>query len=181
MNNLFVVTGGPGTGKTTLLKALAADGYKVIPEAARVIIREQTKTGGDALPWKNQQLYTDKMLMASIADYKAIQESRSSEISFFDRGVLDAVCYAEMIGYKLSYQVMKEVLRCLYHPTVFILPPWKEIYQTDGERKQDWHEAEQTCAQMKKVYERFGYEIIEVPVGNIAERKEFVLTCIHER
>ncbi len=25
-----------------------------------------------------------------------------------------------------------------YNKTVFILPPWQEIYEKDNERKQDW-------------------------------------------
>ncbi len=47
---LFVVTGGPGSGKTTLIAALAARGYQTTVEAGRAIIREQMETGGTALP-----------------------------------------------------------------------------------------------------------------------------------
>lgn len=180
MKNLFVITGGPGAGKTTLLNALSANGYKTIPEAARAIIREETETetDGEALPWKNKQFYTDKMIAASILDYNRATASQSNEICFFDRGILDAVCYADMIGYVLSKETMEKVLNCQYNPKVFILPPWKEIYQTDNERKQDWQEAEHTYFQMKSTYERFGYKVITVPIGNIDERKEFVLTQI---
>ena len=28
-----------------------------------------------------------------------------------------------------------------YNKSIFILPPWQEIYETDNERKQDWEEA----------------------------------------
>lgn len=178
MKDFFVITGGPGAGKTTLLDALSANGYKTIPEAARGIIREETETDGDALPWKNKQLYTDKMIAVSILDYNRAKASQPNEICFFDRSILDAVCYADMIGYALSTETMKKVLNCSYNPKVFILPPWKEIYQTDNERKQDWQEAEHTYFQMKSTYEKYGYEVINVPIGNINERKEFVLTQI---
>ena len=40
MNRRFVVTGGPGGGKSTLLEALAERGYRVAPEAARRLIGE---------------------------------------------------------------------------------------------------------------------------------------------
>lgn len=175
---LFVITGGPGAGKTTLLNALSANGYKTIQEAARAIIRKETQTNGDALPWKNKQFYADKMIAASILDYNRATASQPNESCFFDRGILDAVCYADMIGYALSTETMKKVLKCSYNPKVFILPPWKEIYQTDNDRKQDWQEAEYTYFQIKSVYERFGYEVINVPIGNIDERKDFVLTQI---
>ena len=85
-----------------------------------------------------------------------------------------------MIGYSLSDDLIERILSCRYHTKVFMLPPWKAIYKTDGERKQDWEEAQQTYKKMKNVYERFGYETIIVPTGNINERKEFVINCINE-
>lgn len=176
MKNLFILSGGPGAGKTTLLNALAAEGYRVIPEAARAIIRQETEINGDALPWKNKELYTDKMIAASILDYNKAAADQPGKICFFDRSILDAVCYAQMIGYLLSADVLDKIQRCLYNPKVFMLPPWKEIYQTDNERKQDWQEVEQTYLQMKNLYEKFSYEVIHVPTGHISKRKEFVLS-----
>jgi predicted ATPase len=38
----FVITGGPGAGKTALLEALRADGSAVAPESARAILRERS-------------------------------------------------------------------------------------------------------------------------------------------
>ena len=41
----YVITGGPSTGKTTLLEELAKRGYKTIPEVARVVIDEGIAAG----------------------------------------------------------------------------------------------------------------------------------------
>ena len=49
--NLYVITGGPGTGKTTVLRELERRGFAVEEEVARRIIREQMESGGNALPW----------------------------------------------------------------------------------------------------------------------------------
>ncbi|HWK57229.1 MAG TPA: AAA family ATPase [Parapedobacter sp.] len=174
MNKLYVITGGPGVGKTTLLNALAADGVTIVTEVARAIIKEQLAAGGDALPWKNKARYTDLMLVASIRDYKRAVERQPKGIHFFDRSVVDAICYAEMIGYSISPSVVKEASACQYHPTIFILPPWREIYETDTERKQTWEEATYTYGQLKIVYQRYGYEIIDVPKGSVEKRKKFV-------
>lgn len=56
--NFFVITGGPGVGKTTLLETLAQQGFPYVPEIAREIIREQVSRNGDALPWANIPAYT---------------------------------------------------------------------------------------------------------------------------
>ncbi|WP_292071911.1 AAA family ATPase [Brevundimonas sp. UBA7534] len=45
-----VVTGGPGSGKTCLIGALAARGHAVAPEAGRADIRRQQAVDGQGLP-----------------------------------------------------------------------------------------------------------------------------------
>jgi predicted ATPase len=43
--NLFVISGGPGAGKMTVLQELAKLGLRYAPEVAREIIREQVRPG----------------------------------------------------------------------------------------------------------------------------------------
>jgi predicted ATPase len=49
-DRFFVVTGGPGFGKTTLVETLAADGIGGMPEAGRAIIQAQVAIGGTHFP-----------------------------------------------------------------------------------------------------------------------------------
>ena len=49
---LFVVTGGPGSGKTTLIDALAQGGCARSIEAGRGVIQDQVAIRGPALPWR---------------------------------------------------------------------------------------------------------------------------------
>lgn len=44
--DFHIITGGPGSGKTTLIDALAALGFQHMPEAGRAIIRDQVEIGG---------------------------------------------------------------------------------------------------------------------------------------
>jgi predicted ATPase len=43
--NFYVITGGPGAGKTSVLEYLAAKGYSYVPETARQIIKERLSKG----------------------------------------------------------------------------------------------------------------------------------------
>src|SRR4051812_6924488 len=43
--NWYVITGGPSSGKSKLLDALAFHGFQVIPEAARILIDEKLSLG----------------------------------------------------------------------------------------------------------------------------------------
>ncbi|MGV0923710.1 AAA family ATPase [Empedobacter tilapiae] len=74
----------------------------------------------------------------------------------------------------ISKHIIELVKQYRYNKTVFILPPWKEIYRTDNERKQDWNEAELTFEKMKETYVEFGYNIILVPKMTLQERIKFV-------
>lgn len=68
-DHLFVVTGGPGTGKSTLIEALARHGIGHMPEAGRAIIRDQVNIGGPALPWGDRALYAELMLGWELRSY----------------------------------------------------------------------------------------------------------------
>lgn len=64
-NPRIVITGGPGSGKTTLIEALAAAGHVLEPEAGRAVIRQQQAEGGDGLPWRDQARFAELMLDAT--------------------------------------------------------------------------------------------------------------------
>src|SRR3546814_16471825 len=43
--DFHVITGGPGSGKSTLIEALAVEGFDHMPKAGRAIIRDQVAIG----------------------------------------------------------------------------------------------------------------------------------------
>lgn len=179
-NNFYILTGGPGVGKTSVLDELEKSGYIVMPEMARAIIKEQMAVDGEALPWKNKESYMRLMLEASAESYRKAISKNSLLPVFFDRGILDAVCYAEMVGLEISDEIKEIAENHQYNRKVFIFPPWQDIYETDNERKQDWKEAEATFEAMKKTYQDYGYETIEVPKDTIENRKDFIVNCIKQ-
>lgn len=176
--NLFVITGGPGVGKTTLLNTLENKGFITVPEDARQIIKEQMRVDGEALPWKNKVYYSELMLKASLETYQNVVCNSSSQIVFFDRGILDTICYMEMENLLITEELITLIKSYPYNRKVFILPPWKDIYATDNERKQTWEEAIYTFPKMKETYLKYGYEVIEVPKNTVDERCSFVINYL---
>jgi predicted ATPase len=94
--NLFVISGGPGSGKTTVLSELAKFGFRYAPEIARQIIQEQVQAGGTALPWDDRKAYTNLMLQRSIESFR--EHTHASRPMFSDRGIPDTLCYARLIA-----------------------------------------------------------------------------------
>ncbi len=175
-DSFYVLTGGPGAGKTTLIEQLTKKGYNCIPEVGRKIIKEQLSFGGTALPWSNTDNYANFMLQYSLQDY--ISHYSEMRICFFDRGIPDILGYAELINMPNQALYINSVENFRYNSTVFILPPWEDIYIMDSERKQDFKLATTTYNTMKKVYEEYGYNLIEVPCMSISERINFIIDRI---
>src|SRR5579864_6196492 len=173
-NGFFVITGGPGAGKTTLIQELQKRFFTCIPEVAREIIKEQVAMQGDALPWKNKVLYLQMMFDRSVDSYKAAAKIKNSTI-FFDRGIPDSITYAKIIGFEKTEAMEHEASHYRYNQTIFFLSPWRDIYTIDDERKQSWEEAVVSSELNAEIYRRFNYSLINVPNGPPEKRAEFIL------
>lgn len=173
--DFIVITGGPGAGKTTLLNELRRSGYPYVTEVAREIIQAEMSSRGDALPWKNAIKYRDLMLDRSIESYHSALSNHSEHTMFFDRGIPDTLAYSNLIRAPISERLESAVQKYRYNKQVFILPPWKEIYQTDSERVQDFEEALATYHILFETYKQLDYELIVVPTLSVDQRAAFVL------
>ena len=69
--NFYVLTGGPGVGKTTLLRHLAARGELTVEENARAVIREEAAAGGRGVPWLDNERFVALTTARDVADFDA--------------------------------------------------------------------------------------------------------------
>ncbi|MFP3834469.1 AAA family ATPase [Chryseobacterium sp. SIMBA_028] len=176
---LYIITGGPGAGKTTLLNELNNNGFTTVPEDGRRIIKEQMDLKGEGLPWVNKKMFAELMFEASAKNYQAMIEIPNLSPVFFDRGILDTIGYLKLENLSIPKNMEVTAREMVYNKNVFILPPWKDIYENDLERKQTWEEAMQTFDCMVETYLKYDYNIIEVPKIAVAERVRFILHAIN--
>lgn len=172
--HFFVITGGPGSGKSSLIGELATRTYRCVEEVARRIIQEQMETGGDALPWKDTLRYRDIMVERSLETYHAAAAEGNNPV-FFDRGIPDVIGYSRIIGAPEHHWLQAAAWNLRYNSRCFIAPPWEEIYAQDRERKQTLRESVEVYEMMVAVYTEYGYELVEIPRGPISERAGFIL------
>lgn len=175
-DRFIVVTGGPGSGKSTLIDALERAGFGRTQEAGRSIIQEQVAIGGSALPWLDPALFAEMMLEWEMRSYR-VAEQQGGTI-FFDRGVPDVAGYLRLMKLPVPEHVKKATEIFCYHARVLIAPPWEEIFRQDRERKQDFGEAVRTYEALASTYQELGYQLVELPSTGVESRVQFVLQML---
>jgi predicted ATPase len=173
--NYFVISGGPGSGKTSIIEKLAARGFTTVGETGRAILREQAESGGTVTHTGDPAAFGELMLARGIADYKRMAKGDPDEPVFFDRGIAELVGYWRLVGLPVPGHVSTAAAEYRTNTTVFLTPPWREIYRQDAERKQDWDEAVRTYERVRDAYAEAGYMTVDIPDDTVARRVSFIL------
>jgi len=179
VDRLFVITGGPGAGKSALIAELARHGFATMPEAGRAIIQDQVEIGGSALPWADRSAFAELMLSWELRSYRSASEMPGPVI--FDRGVPDVAGYLRLCELPVPDHVKRAAELYRYHRRVFLAPPWPEIFTRDAQRRQTFAEAQATCEAVSEAYLSLGYELISLPLAPVEERAAFVAERIQIR
>ncbi len=176
---IIVIIGGPGTGKSTIINQLTSLGHCCYPEISRQVTAEAKKLGIDQLFLEDPILFSQKLLEGRIKQFKDAQQE-SNPVVFIDRGVPDVVAYMNFIGDAYPPDFEEACTKCTYSK-IFMLPPWEEIYKSDGERYENYEEAQQIYLHLKETYQNYGYELIEVPKVSVDNRILFILDRISNK
>lgn len=171
---LVVLTGCSGGGKSTLLGELARRGYEVRSEAGRQIVREQMHLGGDGLPWLDAIRFVE--LAASRTMYLFNTTMPGKRAIFFDRSLIDLVSFLGMKELPVPAYLRRSLDAYRYGRTVFVTPPWQEIYVNEAERSKSFEDACREYDVLVAAYLANGYELVEVPKLTVAERADFVVS-----
>jgi predicted ATPase len=173
--NRYIITGGPSTGKTTLIEALRLQGYNCVDESARAVINQQIELNTGLVPWIDNARFSELVLDSVIANYKA---TASSETVFFDRGVADVMAYLILDGIEVPQRFWDATRNYRFNTTVFMLPQWEEIYANDSARVESFELASRVSKTLADLYTKIGYDVVELPKSTTAERLVFLLDAI---
>ncbi len=168
-----MITGGPGSGKTTLVKVLEERGFSCMHEISRQIIKEAKEQGIDQLFLEDPLLFSQKLLEGRLEQFKEA-DSSSKEILFYDRGMPDVTSYMNYLGIPYPDHFTETCSNYVYD-AVFVLPPWPDIYIQDNERYESYAEAEKIFIHLVNGYSAYNYNVHEVPTGVVDYRIEYIL------
>lgn len=126
------------------------------------------------LPWVDGAAFARKAMELSLEDRRAAE--RRAGWVFFDRGLIDA---AAALQHLTGEPVLAELRhKHRYNDSVFMTPPWPEIYITDAERRHDLGEAIAEYDRLCEAYPSIGYAIRLLPKIGVRGRADFVLAAL---
>ena len=167
----IVLTGAPGTGKTSLIEALGALDYPVHRENARAWISEHIERPDAPMPWHRLEEFSRKMIEAGIDSY---DRALPGEFNFYDRGLPDTLAYLKVDGKPIPSEWISLMTTYRYEEPVFIAPLWPDISSPDTERKESLDQALRIHEALSEVYDSLGYRLVELPKAPLEERLDFV-------
>ena len=172
MSDRYVVLSGcSGGGKSTLLAELGKRGYSTIEEPGRRLVQAELASGGSALPWADRIAFARRAIELSLADRDAA--GALPGWVFFDRGLVDAVTALEHVSGQPVVEKLGRLHR--YNETVFLTPPWPEIYVSDPERRHGLADAVAEYERLERVYPMLGYRVVVLPKVDVETRADIVI------
>lgn len=173
ITNWCVITGGPCTGKTTVVELLAKRGYKTTIEHARHYIDTQIIQGRTI-----EEIRKNKMeFQLAVLNMQIEEEGKLdvNELVFLDRALPDALAYYQFLGLEYDNRLVEQCNKYDYKK-VFILDRLPLV--NDYARREDEADQIRIHNLIISVYETYYYPIVHVPVLPPNKRIDFILKNI---
>jgi predicted ATPase len=172
----YILTGAPGSGKTSISQVLAARGYPVVAEAATdVIAAEQARGIGE--PWRDPQ-FIDKII--ALQRFRQLDQpdgDHSGPAEFYDRSPVCTLALAAYLGVEPSKALLAELDRIIgqgiYQRRVFFIRPIGFIEPTAA-RRIGYEESLRFERIHAAIYARLNFHLIEVNPGSPEARAAFI-------
>jgi predicted ATPase len=167
----IALSGCSSAGKSTLLAALGARGHRVVAEPGRRVIG-----AGGPRPDADLAGFLEACLALALEDFEAVADAPGPV--FFDRGLLDALSGLDALGQPGAAGRADLWASHRYAPTVLMAPPWPELFEQDGDRRNGLAQAIAEYDRLMRDYPRHGYRtelLCRAPVPErVAQVEAFV-------
>jgi len=178
VNQIFVITGGPGTGKTATIAEMKKRGYKTMQEAARKIATTDKRFLGKSIKEINAKQFQTAIFDFQKKELKKAFKLKGNKTIFSDRGLGDTLAYYRINNLKMPKNEF-EYAKKIKYMGIFILD-FLDFYETDSLRTESKSEQERIQKEITRLYKKLGYSPIQVPFDSVKKRANFILREIEK-
>ena len=174
--NWYVFTGGPSTGKSTILEKLSSQGFETVEEAARAVIDEQQANGVSVEQLRSDEGHFQELVFQAKITVESLLDEGS--ITFFDRGMQDTEAY--MLANGLNPTVsMDAAMEDAMYAKVFLFEALPE-FQKDYARTEDAETIQKLDTELETAYTKYGMDVVRVPAMSVKKRLEFIMSHVEQ-
>ncbi|MFP3189771.1 MAG: ATP-binding protein [Thermoproteota archaeon] len=173
MKELYVISGGPCSGKTTLVNYLKNKGFYVVDEAARLVVERGLFRKEDFI---NIEKRFELQKVISNIQIELENKVPDNTVAFLDRSLIDGVAYLWIVNLEPDVNFIEECKKRNYK-AVFILEQL-ENYTVDDVRYESYDMAKEIHKLIIKAYEFFGYQPFLIKRDSVEKRAEEVIKIV---
>ncbi|WP_019063420.1 ATP/GTP-binding protein [Streptomyces prunicolor] len=173
----YVLTGTPGAGKTSILRGLGDLGYGVVEEAATAVIAQAQARGEDE-PWTRASFLDEIVVLQHRRQLAALA---AGPVQVFDRSPICTHALATYLGWPVPRSLTAELERIasegIYERQVLFVRNLGFCEPTAA-RRIGFQESLVFEKIHEQSYRSFGYDLIDIPAGDLAHRVAAVSSVI---
>jgi predicted ATPase len=170
----YVLTGAPGAGKTSILRRLQERGFDVVEEAATAVIADG-QAAGDSEPWTRADFVEE--VAALQRRRQTLSTTSDATVQVYDRSPICTHALSVYLGRPVPETLCAEIDRItrerVYEQQVFFVRTIGFCEPTAA-RRISYQESLEFERVHEESYRRFGYELVDVPAGEVADRVELI-------
>jgi predicted ATPase len=166
----YILTGTPGSGKTSILRELKSQGYAVVEEAATDVIAREQMLG-------NPEPYLQPEFIDTIVRLQKLRQLEASmcpdQLQWYDRSPICTLALSKYLGFPASASLLEEIERIererIYQRHVFFIENLGFRQLTEA-RKITFEESLVFEKIHEKTYTSLGYDLIKIAPEALSKR-----------
>jgi predicted ATPase len=166
----YILTGTPGCGKTSVLRALERRGFSVVAEAATDVIAA-AHVDGDPAPHERPD-FIDRIIAVQ-KDRQINGVGADADVQLFDRSPVCTYALSVFLGYPISAALQAEMRRIeeerIYERQVFFIANLGFCEPTAA-RRISFEDSLHFEALHEKTYRDFGFECLKIAANPLEAR-----------
>ncbi len=168
----FVLTGGIGFGKSTILTELKKIGFYIVPSVADIVCREIKKSG------KKEILKdTNRLSKAILEKQHELEVKIPPHIdTFCERGLLDSIAFIKQQGLEPDEEILRLVNKHSYDK-IFVIGEIAN-YSDKNMKFRSINNSREILKLTSQIYRHFGYSTVFIEDVDIKERVSMILDNI---